>query len=100
MDETELNNAIGAVVDELSGIAPEQDWSSVTHLLYHGEEGEAMDVLIATLVRFNVPISAEQRRTIGKLRGEFGLTDDSRRTYRYLGDSEMLDRMTVVDDPS
>lgn len=94
----DLNRAIGALAGDLTDTAPEHDWSSVTHLLYYGEEEEGMDVLVAILVRYNVPISPIQLDRVREIMEAFGLGGHDRGIYRYLGDPEMLDRMTVVRD--
>lgn len=59
-----------------------------------------MDVLVAIVVRFNLPITVAMLRKMDEIMADFGFTPESRSVYRYAGDPEMLDRMTVVDDPS
>lgn len=100
MEHIELQETIRTLVDSFAAADPDQDWRSVIHLLDYGQEDEAMDVVIATLVRFNVPIKSAERDTLRRLMGEFEFTEESRQYYRYLSDAEMLDRMTVVDEPS
>lgn len=100
MKYAEMHGLIRTLVGELARHSPEQTWEDVDHLLDYGQDDEAMDVLIATIVRCNVMVTEKQRETLRTLMGEFEFTDESRQHYRYLADLEMLDRMTVVDEPS
>lgn len=92
--------AIGELVDVLARRTPHTGWRGIRHLLDADEVEEAMDVLVANLVRDSIPITEAQHGRIRELMNVFELDAQNRSIYRYLGDPEMLDRMTVVDEPS
>ena len=100
MEYTDLVAAIRECVERVSVRFADRGWSTARHLLDVAEIHEAMDVLVATLVRNNIPISPAEREWVATLMNGLELTPDDRILYPYLGDAEMLDRMTVVDEPS
>ncbi len=100
MEYRELVAAIRELAARVSGRVTDRGLSTVRHLVDVAEIHEAMDVLVATLVRNNVPITAAERDTVASLMNGLDLSEDDRTLYSYLGDPEMLDRMTVVDEPS
>lgn len=100
MSRTELKAGIRSLVEALAERHPDDGWRGVRHLLDFDEVEEAMDIVVATLVRDNVAITSTQHDRVRELTGAFEMDAHDRSIYRYLGDAEMLDRMNVVDGPS
>lgn len=96
MDQQDPRPAIDRLLRSVAARSPDHDWNDVTHLLGYGEEEEAVDVLIATLVHDAVPVSADEREQVRELVATFRFTREQATNYRYVA-LEMLDRLNVVD---
>lgn len=99
MNYEELTSTISELTDSLSRTVPDPSWSTVIHFVEHGEPEEAIDLMVAMVVKIPVPLTPTQHNCVRALMNHFEFTDESRRYYRYLSVPEMLDRMTVVDEP-
>lgn len=97
MDHREFRPALDRLLRSVAARSPEHPWDDVTHLVSFGEEEEAMDVLVATLVHDAVPVNTDERARLRGLTEYFHLTPEQARYYRYLAAPEMLDRLNVVD---
>jgi hypothetical protein len=97
VDEHELHDHVRGLVDELAPTAPDlSSWASIRHYLDFGEPGEAMDLLVAALVRAPVPVTPQQRDRVRHVIESYDLDPAD---HRFFGDRGMVERLTVVDPP-
>lgn len=97
MDLDDLHEEAESLFAELRGRVRESDRTGMISLLTHGEEEEAIDLLVAALVNERVLLSGAEGGSVRRIVGYFDLPPHAATDLRYLAVPEMLDRLNVVD---
>lgn len=97
MEFREFHDRASRFVALMMSRSPDHNWWSVDEYLHVGEEGEAIDLMVAVLVKDRVPLTQGEADAVRSLVGYFPVSEESARIYRYSSDPTMLDRLNVVD---
>ena len=97
MDLDDLHDSAEALLATLRGRVRESDREGMLSLLTHGEEEEAIDLLVAALVKQCVPLSRAESDSVHRIVGYFDLPPRAAEHLRYLAVPEMLERLAVRD---